>query len=166
MDRFTYLVTILGLALTILVSILIKDRNKSDVVSELELRKGFVQEIQDDAKTDLIRMFLNEVQANLTTLNKGYETNKYGNNMYLNLFFKDAYDFSKSSGVYSKFHPNLITTISSYYGGVDRWNELVKMYEGEERALVLQKIYNVQSQHEIDFRKGTEDVIKLLEREE
>ena len=166
MDPFTYLITILSLAATILFSTLLRDRKKSDnVASEIKLRKELEKDIQDDAKTDLIRMFLNEIQANLNILNKGYETNKYGNKMYLNLFYKDAYDFSKSSKVYLKFQSNLITTVSSYYGGVDRWNELVKMYEGEERALILQKIYNSQSQHEIDFRKITEDLINLLERE-
>lgn len=137
----------------------------------LQYRYGLLQdrvtrrEIQLEGKKDLVQLLIVEINDNNRLLKKKHLTNKYGNKMYLQTLFRDGYEIALQSNVYLVLSSDLSTILKYYYDAVNKWNELVDKYEGEEIATTLQQIFNAQTMLKNQIIENTTNILNLLNNE-
>jgi hypothetical protein len=123
------------------------------------------QSIQSEAIRKLKNSILTEVEYNEELLNEDPYENPYGRKMYLFLLFRDAFESAKSTNYFKYLSSETQRTASSYYGGIDRWNELVDKLDSEQISVVIQRIYSEQSALNTSLKNITIELKELLKSE-
>ena len=108
--------------------IIIINNSRNVQPEELHSKQIKIQEKQPEAIPKL-NSILNEVENNLEILDIGYDTNKWGHRKYLHRLFRDAFDNAKATENFNSLSAPVQKAVSSYYGEIDRWNELVDEHQ-------------------------------------
>jgi hypothetical protein len=123
------------------------------------------QEETGEELRGIIDQLTTEVEDNEDLLSQDFTRDRFGNRMYLSIIFRDGYDNVLQLGAYKNLSPDLMTNLKYYYSAVGRWNELVRMYAGEEVALKLQHLFNTQTNLLNNLLKASKDMQVMLTQE-
>ena len=137
-------------------------RGINQMKAEYTLETKGNEKREAEAIQKLKNSIFNEVEQNLRLLNKGYTTNKYGHRKYLNRLFRNAFDNALTTELYNSLSATIQKVVSSYYGEINRWNELIDELHGEDKALTLQAIFNQHNALETQLEKASTDLKELL----